>query len=54
MLTQDQIRLARARVEATVGFALPWTIAVGENDGEGLRVTIDKAARRSAPMTSTP
>lgn len=42
MLTQDQIRFARARVEAAVGFALPWTVAVRENDGEGVRVTIDK------------
>ncbi len=41
MLTQEQIHFARERVEAVVGFALPWMIEVRANNGDGVRVTLN-------------
>ena len=40
MLNQEQIRFAKERVQAAVGFALPWDPLVFENDSEGVRVTL--------------
>lgn len=41
MLNANQIRLARQRVEAAVGFALPWEPTVLENPDGGVRVTLE-------------